>query len=155
METPHEGLSRLSPTPQRIARASLSELASLGITQARARSIIAIAQDVAADRLHLDAGADPERTIAQLVELPGIGAWTAHYIAMRALRWPDAFPKEDIALRNSLGGLTPAQAEKLSRGWKPWRSYATLYLWSRSARISSPSATVASTRASKSSSRVR
>ncbi len=67
--------------------------------------------------------------IRQLVALPGIGPWTANYIAMRALRWPDAFPKEDIVLRKRLGGVTAATAEALSQPWRPWRSYATLHLW--------------------------
>jgi AraC family transcriptional regulator of adaptative response / DNA-3-methyladenine glycosylase II len=112
-----------------MAAAMVEELVALGIIQARARSIIALAEEVAAGRLKLDAGAPPEATIKQLIALPGIGAWTAHYIAMRALRWPDAFPKEDIALRNNLGGVTAARAEELSLAWRPWRSYATLHLW--------------------------
>jgi AraC family transcriptional regulator of adaptative response / DNA-3-methyladenine glycosylase II len=77
----------------------------------------------------LEPGAPPEPTIAQLVALPGIGAWTAQYIAMRALRWPDALPKEDIALHNALGGVTAARAEEMSQAWRPWRSYALLHLW--------------------------
>jgi AraC family transcriptional regulator of adaptative response / DNA-3-methyladenine glycosylase II len=127
--TPHAGLTHLSPTAERIAAARASELASLGIIEARARSIIALAEEVVAGRLKLDAGSDPDATIAQLVSLPGIGAWTAHYIAMRALRWPDAFPKEDIVVRKALGGVTAARAEELSQAWRPWRSYATLHLW--------------------------
>jgi AraC family transcriptional regulator of adaptative response / DNA-3-methyladenine glycosylase II len=129
LETPHVGLTHVCPTPQRIAAASLEEVAALGIPQVRARSIITLAQEVASGRLHLEPGLDPERTMAQLVALPGIGPWTAHYIAMRALRWPDSFPKEDIALRKRLGGVTPASAEALSQRWRPWRSYATLHLW--------------------------
>jgi AraC family transcriptional regulator of adaptative response / DNA-3-methyladenine glycosylase II len=61
--------------------------------------------------------------------LPGIGPWTAHYIAMRALRWPDAFPKEDIAVLNNLGGVSAKQAEQISQAWRPWRSYAVLHMW--------------------------
>ena len=129
IETPHSGLTRLSPTPDRVAAANVEELASLGIVQARARSIIALAQEVAARRLTLDAGANPNEGIEQLVALPGIGPWTAQYIAMRAFRWPDAFPKEDVALRNRLGGVSAARAEALSEAWRPWRSYATLHLW--------------------------
>jgi AraC family transcriptional regulator of adaptative response / DNA-3-methyladenine glycosylase II len=79
--------------------------------------------------LQLEAGANPETTVAQLVTLPGIGQWTAHYIAMRALRWPDAFPKEDIAVRNNLGGVTAKQAEEQSHAWRPWRSYAVIHIW--------------------------
>ncbi|HEX6534045.1 MAG TPA: DNA-3-methyladenine glycosylase 2 [Gemmatimonadaceae bacterium] len=129
IDTPHVGLTRLSPAPERVAGAAVNEIAALGIIQSRARSIIALADEVASGRLALDAGADAEATIEQLVALPGIGRWTAHYIAMRALRWPDAFPKEDIVLRKRLGGVTAARAEELSQAWRPWRSYATLHLW--------------------------
>jgi AraC family transcriptional regulator, regulatory protein of adaptative response / DNA-3-methyladenine glycosylase II len=132
--TPHAALRRLSPTPQTIAAVSEDALAALGIVRTRARSIIVLAQEIASGRLDLSAGADPERTIAQLVTLPGIGPWTAHYIAMRALRWPDAFPKEDIVLQKQLGGVSAAEAERMSQPWRPWRSYATLHLW-RSASL--------------------
>jgi AraC family transcriptional regulator, regulatory protein of adaptative response / DNA-3-methyladenine glycosylase II len=128
--TPHPGLTHLTPMPGRIAATSAEELTALGITQARARSIMALAEAIEAGRLTLDAGAPAEPAIERLTALPGIGPWTAHYIAMRALRWPDAFPKEDIAVRNALGGVTAAQAEAMSNAWRPWRSYATLHLWS-------------------------
>lgn len=129
VETPHSELTRLAPTPQKIAGARVDEIARLGIIQTRARSIITLAEELASGRLRLEAGADPDATIEQLVALPGIGRWTAHYIAMRALRWPDAFPREDIVLRKRLGGVTAARAEELSQAWRPWRSYATLHLW--------------------------
>lgn len=129
IDTPYAGLTHLSPTPQRIAAATVDKVASLGIVQTRARSIITLAEEIASGRLKLEPGAPPESTIEQLTALPGIGRWTAHYIAMRALRWPDAFPKEDMVLRKKLGGVTAAQAETLSQGWRPWRSYATLHLW--------------------------
>ena len=127
--TPVDGLDRLCPTPRRIAALAPAELASLGIIRTRAHSIVALAEEIASGRLTLDAGAEPAATIAQLVALPGIGAWTAHYVAMRALRWPDAFPKEDVALRKRLGGISAARAEELSQAWRPWRSYATMHLW--------------------------
>jgi AraC family transcriptional regulator of adaptative response / DNA-3-methyladenine glycosylase II len=135
VETPHGGLTRLSPTPERLAAAAVDEIAGLGIVQTRARGILALAEAVAAGRLRLGAGAPPEATIEQLVTLPGIGRWTAHYIAMRALRWPDAFPKEDIVLRTRLGRVSPARAEAMSQAWRPWRSYATLHLWQDAAQL--------------------
>jgi AraC family transcriptional regulator of adaptative response / DNA-3-methyladenine glycosylase II len=74
--------------------------------------------------------------IEQLQALPGIGAWTAHYIAMRALRWPDAFLAGDIALHNALGlrdERSPTKraklAEQRSEAWRPWRSYAVFRVW--------------------------
>jgi len=129
VSTPYDELTHLAPTAERVARASADEIAALGVIGARARSIIALATEIAEGRLALEPGADPERTIAQLVALPGIGAWTAHYIAMRALRWPDAFPRDDVALRKALGGVTGAQAERAAEAWRPWRGYATMLLW--------------------------
>jgi AraC family transcriptional regulator of adaptative response / DNA-3-methyladenine glycosylase II len=129
IETPHPALSRLSPTPERVAAAEVEEIASLGIIRSRTRSILALADEVASGRMKLEPGVDPEGTIRQLTALPGIGPWTAQYVAMRALRWPDAFPKEDLVLRNRLGGVTAARAEELSQAWRPWRSYAALHLW--------------------------
>jgi AraC family transcriptional regulator of adaptative response / DNA-3-methyladenine glycosylase II len=129
--TPLPELNRLAPTPGRIARASVDDVARHGIVAARAGSIIALARAHRSGELSLDAGAhhNPEDAIRRLAELPGIGPWTAHYIAMRAMRWPDAFPKEDIAVRNNLGGVTPKEAEALSQSWRPWRSYAVMHLW--------------------------
>ena len=95
---------------------------------ARAESLLALARAMR-DGLSLEPGGAPEHVLASLVDLPGIGAWTANYIAMRALRWTDAFPKEDVVLRKRLGGITAREAEKLSDEWRPWRSYATLLLW--------------------------
>jgi AraC family transcriptional regulator of adaptative response / DNA-3-methyladenine glycosylase II len=129
VETPHPALSRLTPTPERVAAAEVGEIASLGIIRSRARSIVALADEVESGRLKLEPGVDPESTIRQLTALPGIGPWTAQYVAMRALRWPDAFPKEDLVLRNRLGGASAARAEEWSQGWRPWRSYAALHLW--------------------------
>jgi len=125
------GLTHLGPTASRVASASEEELTALGVTSTRARSILALAAEVAGGRLRLEPGAHAEETIAQLVALPGIGPWTAHYIAMRALRWTDAFPKEDLVIRSRLGGVSAARAESLSHPWRPWRSYATLHLWLR------------------------
>lgn len=127
--TPHDSLTHLAPTAQRVAELNVDDIASLGVIRSRARSVIALAADIASGKLELDAGAEPESTMKQLTAIPGIGKWTAHYIAMRALRWPDAFPKEDVVLRNILGRVTAARAEELSQPWRPWRSYATLHLW--------------------------
>lgn len=129
VQTPHEGLDRLCPTPTAVAALDPGDIASLGLVRSRAASIVALAREITSDRLRLEAGSDPERTIAQLVDLRGIGPWTAQYIAMRALRWPDAFPKEDVALRMRLGGVTASRAEAISEAWRPWRSYATMHIW--------------------------
>jgi AraC family transcriptional regulator of adaptative response / DNA-3-methyladenine glycosylase II len=129
--TPYAELNRLTPAAPRVARASVDDIARLGVPSSRCKSIIALARAHVSGDLSLDNGAhhNLEDTIQRLTRLPGIGEWTAHYIAMRALRWPDAFPKEDIAVRNRLGGVAARQAEELSQAWRPWRSYAVLHLW--------------------------
>jgi AraC family transcriptional regulator of adaptative response / DNA-3-methyladenine glycosylase II len=129
--TPYPELNRLTPAPALIAQATVDDLARHGILGARCKSIIALAQAEVSGKLSLDSGThhNPAATIEHLAELPGIGQWTAHYIAMRALRWPDAFPKGDIAVLNNLGGVTAKQAELMSQAWRPWRSYAVLYIW--------------------------
>lgn len=127
--TPIPELRRLTPAASRVAATGVDEIASLGIVGARARSIIAVAAEVASGRLVLAPGADPASTVDQLMALPGIGPWTAHYVAMRALRWPDAFPKEDVVLRQRLGGVTARAAEAMAERWRPWRSYAARHLW--------------------------
>ncbi len=129
--TPFPELGYLAPAAAKIAKTSVDDLAKHGIVRARCKSIIALAQAHVSGDLSLDSGVhhDPNATIERLAELPGIGPWTAHYIAMRALRWPDAFPKEDIAVLSDLGGVTARQAEQMSQAWRPWRSYAVLHLW--------------------------
>jgi AraC family transcriptional regulator of adaptative response / DNA-3-methyladenine glycosylase II len=129
--TPFAELNRLTPVPARVAAASVDDIARHGILAARSRSIIALAQAQGSSGPCLDGGAhfNPDDFIRRLSELPGIGQWTAHYIAMRALHWPDAFPKEDIAVRNNLGGVTAREAEVLSQSWRPWRSYAVMHIW--------------------------
>lgn len=128
VETPSPELGRLTPTCDAIAGAREKDLASLGVLPARARSMIALAKSLQKG-MALEPGADPEAAMGELTSLPGIGPWTANYVAMRALRWTDAFPKEDVVIRKQLGGVTPAEAERLSQDWRPWRSYATLHLW--------------------------
>lgn len=126
-ETPFPELNRFTPLATKLAKASVDEIARLGIVSARCRTICAWAEGHVSGQLF--SNHDPEAAIERLSELPGIGPWTANYIAMRALRWPDAFPKEDIAMRKRLGGVSAKQAEEMSQGWRPWRSYALLHIW--------------------------
>ncbi|MDB5900745.1 MAG: fusion protein AdaA/AlkA : methylphosphotriester-DNA alkyltransferase and transcriptional [Ramlibacter sp.] len=132
--TPHPGVDRLFPAPGVLAAAEGDALGQLGIVRQRQGAIVAIARAVAQGRLTLHPGADVPATVAALKELPGIGDWTAQYIAMRALRWPDAFPAGDVALHKALGVQQckqPArEAEAASQAWKPWRSYAVVRAWS-------------------------
>ncbi|MDE2605769.1 MAG: helix-turn-helix domain-containing protein [Burkholderiales bacterium] len=131
--TPHAALTHLFPAPEVLAAAEGDALGQLGIVRQRQAAIVAIARAVAEGRLALHAGADVAATTSALKELPGIGDWTAQYIAMRALRWPDAFPAGDVALHKALGvqaSRQPArEAEAASQAWKPWRSYAVVRAW--------------------------
>jgi AraC family transcriptional regulator, regulatory protein of adaptative response / DNA-3-methyladenine glycosylase II len=129
--TPYPEINRLTPTAIRLARASIDDIAKLGVVSKRAASIIALARADVSGHLSLDKPVhhNPDEVIRRLAELPGIGLWTAQYIAMRALRWPDAFPKGDIAVRNNLGGVSAKEADEMSVAWSPWRSYAVLHIW--------------------------
>jgi AraC family transcriptional regulator of adaptative response / DNA-3-methyladenine glycosylase II len=129
LDTPHADLSRLFPTPETLAAASEDDVASVGLPGARARSLLAVARAIAEGSVRLESHVDVDATMAALEELPGIGPWTAHYIAMRALRWPDAFPASDLGIRKALGGVTAKEALARAESWRPWRSYAVLHLW--------------------------
>jgi AraC family transcriptional regulator, regulatory protein of adaptative response / DNA-3-methyladenine glycosylase II len=126
-----EGLKHLFPSPARVAKV---DVAALGMPNARAIAVKSLAQAMAADPAIFSRGASLEEAIAKLRSLPGIGEWTAQYIAMRELREPDAFPAADIGLLRAMAsadGSRPSPAELLSRAeqWRPWRAYAALYLW--------------------------
>jgi AraC family transcriptional regulator, regulatory protein of adaptative response / DNA-3-methyladenine glycosylase II len=133
IETPFAQLTRLFPQASVLARAEGDALGQLGIVKQRQAAIVAIARAVADKRLQLHGGANVQQTIEALKQLPGVGDWTAQYIAMRALRWPDAFPAGDVALHKALGvqgaGNAARAAEAASQAWKPWRSYAVIRAW--------------------------
>ena len=134
IETPYAELSRLFPRPVVLAQASGDALGQLGIVRQRQAAIVALAQAVHSGRLQLHGSVELQATIQQLRDLPGIGDWTAQYIAMRALRWPDAFPAADVALHKALGVQAlknpSKEAELASAAWRPWRSYAVIRAWS-------------------------
>ena len=129
IDTPIAGLDRLFPTPGALAAASSDALGQLGIVRQRQGALWALARECDAGRLALHPGADVPATLAALQALPGIGDWTAQYIAMRALHWPDAWPAGDIALQKYLGVSTARAATEASLAWRPWRSYAALRCW--------------------------
>ena len=129
------GLSRLFPTPQRLLGADLSEL---GMPQARKNAIVGLATATVADPDLFSPKRSLDEAVAQLRALPGIGEWTAQYIAMRALREPDAFPHTDVALLRALtdkNGQRPSPEALLTRAeqWRPWRAYAASHLWAADA----------------------
>jgi AraC family transcriptional regulator of adaptative response / DNA-3-methyladenine glycosylase II len=112
-----------------MAAAEADEICALGIVRARAHAILALAREVAEGRLSLEPRGDVEDTLARLRRLPGFGEWTAQYLAMRALSWPDAFPHTDLGIRKALGDLSPKRTLEVAEPWRPWRAYATMHLW--------------------------
>ena len=128
--TPVEGpgVSLAFPSAGRIAALDPVEVVGHGIIMARAATVVRFAQAMV-DGLSLLPGDDPEETMARLVEIKGIGPWTAHVIAMRALGHPDAFPAADLGLMRALGVATPAEASALVERYRPWRAYAAVHLW--------------------------
>ncbi len=142
IETPVAGLNCLFPTPAVLAGASGDALGQLGIVKQQQAAIQAIARAVLEGRLQLHAGAELAATLKALRALPGVGDWTAQYIAMRALRWPDAFVAGDVALQKALGlqaERQPAQAAlALAQAWQPWRSYAVIRAWASLPHSSNP-----------------
>ena len=131
--TPFAELNRLFPAPAALAAASGDALGQLGIVKLRQAAIQTIASAVMGQRLQLHPGVDVAATLAALKALPGVGDWTAQYVAMRALRWPDAFPAGDVALHKALGVQNSKNPTKealaASQAWQPWRSYAVIRAW--------------------------
>lgn len=126
------GLTHVFPAPQAILAlpgAIEDHLGPLGIIASRARAIRALAELFADGAVDFALSTDPEADMDTLMQLPGIGPWTASYIAMRALGWPDAFVHSDLGIRKALGGMAPKQVLALSAQWRPWRSYAAMALW--------------------------
>lgn len=125
-----DGLEHLFPTPAALADA---DVASVGLTRARADTVRAVAQALLDGRVDFR----PERTLedfaARWVALPGIGPWTAQYVAMRALGHPDAFPAEDLVLQKAVpddgSRLTAKALAACAEAWRPWRAYAVIQLW--------------------------
>jgi AraC family transcriptional regulator, regulatory protein of adaptative response / DNA-3-methyladenine glycosylase II len=126
------GTAELTGFPAAEVVAELPDEA-FGMPAARRRTIRALAAAVAAGKLDLEPGADREESVARLLELPGIGAWTAGYVAMRAIGDPDVFLPTDLAVRRGAAVLglphTPEALEAHAESWRPWRSYALIRLW--------------------------
>jgi AraC family transcriptional regulator of adaptative response / DNA-3-methyladenine glycosylase II len=120
------GIDRLPATAERIADTDPAGISALGMPQSRARTVVALARSVTNGDIGFTPTADIDAAIAALRRVPGIGPWTAEYIAMRGYQWPDAFPASDLGIRHALPGIDPtARAES----WRPWRAYAAIYLW--------------------------
>jgi AraC family transcriptional regulator of adaptative response / DNA-3-methyladenine glycosylase II len=119
------------PSAETLAEADPTDLP---FPRKRGEALRSLALLAAADGLRFDAGADSSAALAALLDIPGVGPWTASYVAMRALGDPDAFPAGDVGIRHALARLgRPAdglQATEIAEPWRPWRSYAVMHLWS-------------------------
>lgn len=131
--TPFVQVTHHFPDAGVLARAEANEIAAIGVPQARALAIHSLAQFAADGGLHVPPGATLDDAVARLKSVRGIGDWTAHYIALRALRFPDAFPAGDLGLQKAATGtaarLTERQLALRAHDWSPWRGYAALALW--------------------------
>jgi AraC family transcriptional regulator of adaptative response / DNA-3-methyladenine glycosylase II len=128
IDTPFPQLTHLSPTAERMLDVAHEHVASLGMVGARAKCLVALARAVAERKVVLSFASNVEEQIEALMSLPGIGPWTANYIAMRALHWPDAFPSGDLMLMRA-AQATQKQLQQRAQAWQPWRAYAAHYLW--------------------------
>lgn len=132
VETGIDGLTRVFPSCRDILALDgpiADRLGPLGVTGARAQTIWELAKAFAGNELELDLCAQPEQEMKKLKAIRGIGAWTAQYIAMRAMSWPDAFPHTDYGVKKALAPSTEGEILQMAEAWRPWRSYATINLW--------------------------
>src|SRR5262249_4289263 len=127
-------LTTVFPPAERIAELRYDRIARLGMPGARARTVLALAREVAGGRLVLTPNADIEATLDRLRALPGVGDWTAQYIAMRALAWRDAFPDTGLGVMKALGETNARRVLAAGEAWRPWRAYAVMHLWHRPPR---------------------
>lgn len=132
VETGVEGLSHTFPSAHDIVALDgdiADHLGPLGITRTRANTILALAQNIVSGEIDLTLWVHPEAEIKKLLTIPGIGDWTAQYIAMRTMGWPDAFPHTDHGIKKALAPLSENEILEVAEAWRPWRGYATINLW--------------------------
>ena len=132
VETGVDGLTHTFPAAQDIAALPgdiAGHLGPLGITAARAKTILGLAQKIVSNELDFTSSGQPEAEIKKLLAIPGIGAWTAQYIALRGMGWPDAFPHTDLGVKKALAPLSEVEILEAAEAWRPWRGYATINLW--------------------------
>ncbi|NLA71557.1 MAG: 3-methyladenine DNA glycosylase 2 [Clostridiaceae bacterium] len=126
------GLTHIFPTPAEILELEGSiadHLGPLGVTGRRSQTILALAEMIEEEKIDFSTCGDAESKIKELIKIPGIGPWTAHYIAMRTFKWPDAFPSTDYGVKKVLEPRTQKEITALAENWRPWRAYATINLW--------------------------
>ena len=132
IQTGVEWLTHVFPSPAQML-AMGEEITNLfgvlGVTAQRTHTIYELAKALTQGSIDLDFPRDPEEEIKKLMALRGIGSWTAQYIAMRAMQWPDAFLETDAGVKKALPGYTTKEMLKTAEAWRPWRSYAVVSLW--------------------------
>ena len=137
LDEPDGALSHAFPAPEALANA---DLAGFGLTGARQRTLRELSRRLATGSILLDPGADRDEARWQLLDVPGVGPWTAGYVALRALGDPDVFPAEDLGLLRAADRLglptSPKELAVHAERWRPWRSYATHHLWAADATLS-------------------
>jgi AraC family transcriptional regulator of adaptative response / DNA-3-methyladenine glycosylase II len=129
IETPFEGLVRVFPSSGRISQETAKSLQRVSVTSARAKTILTLAKACAAGDVSFGPAVNVEQTMDALRNVAGIGEWTAQYIAMRGLGWPDAFPHTDYGVKKALGDISGKEILQRAEQWRPWRAYATIHLW--------------------------
>ena len=132
IQTGIEGLTHVFPSPEDILALDgpiENHFGPLGVTAARAKTIFELAQALVRGEIGFDFCAQPEEEMKKLMAIRGIGSWTAQYIAMRAMEWPDAFLETDVGVKKALEPYTSKELLKMAEAWRPWRSYATINLW--------------------------
>lgn len=132
VQTGIEGLTHVFPSPEDILALDgpiESHFGPLGVIATRSRTIYELAWAIVQGEIDLDLPAQPEEEIRKLMTIRGIGSWTAKYIAMRSMEWPDAFLETDAGVKKALASYTPKELLTMSQAWRPWRSYATVNLW--------------------------
>ena len=132
VQTGIEGLTCVFPTPANILAMGddiRDNFGVLGVTSARSNTIFELARAFTQGEIDFDLCAQPEDEMKKLMNIRGIGNWTAQYIAMRSMEWPDAFLETDVGVKHALPGYTPKELLAIAEAWRPWRSYATVNLW--------------------------
>ena len=132
IQTGIEGLTHIFPLPEDIIAldgAIENHFGVLGVTAARSNTIYQLARALVQGEIDFDLCAQPEEEMQKLMSIRGIGSWTAQYIAMRTMEWPDAFLETDVGVKKALQPYTAKELLKMAEAWRPWRSYATVNLW--------------------------
>ncbi len=139
--TPYAGAMLHFPAPEELAALAPETVAQIGLPRARAATLVALARFAASGGLRFAPGASLDATVTRLRTVPGIGEWTAQYIALRALRFPDAFPAGDLGLQKAAAAAPGARLDERAlqaraAAWAPWRAYAAVLLWHGPAHLS-------------------